>query len=97
MKSDTKKKAGWLFILAGALVVLFSKWVVFRGLVWLMGMETIAGKNNIVYMPDGSYHLINSRPATQWIISVVAVGTLIWLAGCWMLFQRGRGQGQPEN
>ncbi|HTR44036.1 MAG TPA: hypothetical protein VMH87_20675 [Pseudomonadales bacterium] len=97
MKSDTRKKAGWLFIFVGALLVLFSKPVVFRGLVWLLGMETIAGKNNIVYMPDGSYHLINPRPATVWIVSVVVIGILIWLAGCWMLFQPRKGDGRTGS
>jgi hypothetical protein len=88
MKGNPTKKAGWLFILIGALVVLFSKWIVFPGLVWLVGMETIAGKNNIVYMPDGSYHFIDPKPATHWVLSVVVIGVLIWLVGCWLLFQR---------
>ena len=92
MKGNTAKKTGWLLILIGALLVLFSKWIVFPGMVWFVGMETIAGRNNIVYMPDGTYHLINPKPATQWIFSVVAIGLLIWLSGCWLLF---RGKERP--
>lgn len=90
MKGNTTKKAGWMLALIGALVVLFSKWIVFPGLVWLVGIETIAGKNNIAYMPDGTYHFINPKPATQWVMSVIVIGVLIWLVGCWMLFQRGK-------
>jgi hypothetical protein len=97
MKGGTAKKAGWLFILIGAMVVLFSKWIVFPGLVWLAGMETVAGKNNVVYMPDGSYHFIDPKPATQWILSVVVIGVLIWLVGCWLLFQKRKSEGRTGS
>ena len=72
----------------GALVVIFSKWIVFPGMVWLVGLETIAGRNNIAYASDGTYHFINPKPATQWVLSVIAVGVLIWVVGCWMSFSR---------
>lgn len=90
MKGNGSKRAGWVLILIGALVVLFSKWIVFPGMVWLVGLETVAGKGNIAYGSDGSYHLINSKPATQWILCVAVIGVLIWLVGCWMLFQRSK-------
>jgi hypothetical protein len=97
MKGDTTKKAGWALILIGALAVLFSRWIVFSGLVWLVGLETIAGKNNIAYTPDGGYHLINPKPATYWVLSVIVIGVVVWLVGCWMLFQRRKAARQPGN
>jgi hypothetical protein len=90
--TNTAKKTGWVLILIGALVVIFSKWIVFPGMVWLVGLETVAGKNNIAYTPDGSYHFINARPATEWVLSVAVIGVLIWLVGCWMLFQRSKSE-----
>jgi len=86
--NNTAKRAGWVLILIGALVVIFSKWIVFPGMVWLVGLETVAGKNNIAYMPDGTYHFINPKPATHWVLSVILIGVLVWLVGCWMLLTR---------
>ena len=94
--TNTAKKTGWVLILIGALVVIFSKWIVFPGMVWLVGLETIAGKNNIAYTPGGGYHLIDPKPAMHWISSVIVIGVLIWLVGCWLLISRKPAR-QPGN
>jgi hypothetical protein len=55
----TTKLLGWLLILLGALVVLFRERIVFPGLERLVGIETIVGRENVVYQPDGNYLFTN--------------------------------------
>lgn len=52
---------GLILMLAGLLIVAFSKQIVFPGLERLVGIETIVGKGNVVYQPDGSYYFTNPR------------------------------------
>ena len=87
MKSTSTKIIGWLLILAGVLVVAFSKLIVFPGLERLLGIETIVGHDNVVYQPDGSYYFTNPGAMIRWIISVAAVGILICSFGGWLLFR----------
>ncbi len=71
-------------MLLGLLVVAFSKQIVFPGLEHLIGVETIAGKNNVVYQPDGSYYFTNPRRIVGWVLSVMVIGALIVAFGIWI-------------
>ena len=81
---------GWLLIVVGALLVIFSKWIVFPGLERLVGIETIVGKNNVFYTSDGGYYFTNPGAMIHWILSVAGIGFLILLFGCWLLFRARR-------
>jgi hypothetical protein len=87
MKTTSTKIVGWLLILAGVIVVVFSKLIVFPGLKRLVGIETIVGHDNVVYQPDGSYYFTNPAAMIRWIFSVAAIGVLICLIGGWLLFR----------
>lgn len=85
MKSTSIKIVGWLIITVGVLVVVFSKQIVFPVLERLVGIETIVGRDNVVYQPDGSYYFTNPAAMIHWIFSVAAIGVLICLFGGWLL------------
>jgi hypothetical protein len=87
LKATHKRAVGWLLILAGLLVVVFSEKIVFPGLERLVGIETIVGKQNVVYQPDGGYFFTNPGAMIRWIFSVAAVGVLICLSGAWLLLR----------
>jgi hypothetical protein len=86
MKITITKTAGWLLILIGVFVVVFSQRIVFPGLERLVGIETIVGKQNVVYQPDGSYDFTNPGAMMLWIFSVAAIGIFICLSGGLLLF-----------
>jgi hypothetical protein len=90
VKIITTKRMGWLLIVVGALLVIFSKWIVFPGLERLVGIETIVGRDNVFYTPDGGYYFTNPGAAIHWILSVAGIGFLILLSGCWLLFRARR-------
>ena len=90
MKSSGIKVTGWLLILFGVLVFVFSEPIVFPGLERLVGIETIVGRTNVYYLPDGGYGYTNPTAMLRWIGSVRIVGGLICLAGGFLLF-RARG------
>jgi hypothetical protein len=69
------------------LAVAFSNKIVFPGLERLVGIETIVGKENVVYQPDGSYYFTNPGAMMRWIFSVAAVGILIFSIGVWFLIR----------
>ncbi|MGD1087445.1 MAG: hypothetical protein ABR955_01790 [Verrucomicrobiota bacterium] len=87
MKTKSKKIIGWLLILFGILVVVFSNKIVFPGLERLIGIETIVGKENVSYNPDGSYYYTNPGAMLRWIASVAAIGILIFFTGVWLLIR----------
>ena len=68
----------------GLLVIAFSKQIVFPGLEHLIGIETIVGKGNVVYQPDGSYYFTNPRRRVEWVSSVAIAGILILSTGVWI-------------
>lgn len=70
-------------MLVGLLVIAFSKQIVLPGLERLLGIETIVGKENVVYQPDGSYYFTNPRRIVEWVASVAIVGILIISFGIW--------------
>jgi hypothetical protein len=86
LRIATTKLAGWLLILIGVLVVVFSQWIVFPGLERLLGIETIVGRDNVVYLPDGGYGFTNPGAVMRWIVSVAAIGICICLSGGLLLF-----------
>ena len=90
MKIISTKTVGWLLILLGVFVIIFSDRIVSPGLERLVGIETIVGKDNVVYQPDGSYYFTNPAVMTWWILSVRAVGILICLSGGLLLFRAKR-------
>ena len=75
---------GYGFMLIGLVVIAFSKQIVFPGLERLIGIETIVGKENVLYQPDGSYSFTNPRAMLAWILSVAIIGVLLHLYGIWL-------------
>ena len=87
MKTTCSKAVGWLLTLLGVLVVVFSQKIVFPGLERLVGIETIVGKQNVVYQADGGYLFTNPGAMMRWISSVAAIGIVICLSGIWLLYR----------
>ena len=87
MKSAPKKAIGGLLIFFGAAVFIFRETIVFPGLERLFGIETIVGKENVVYLPDGGYGFTNPVAMMKWIASVGFAGVAICLVGIWFLFR----------
>jgi hypothetical protein len=87
LKATHKKAVGWFLIFVGLVVVVFSEKIVFPGLERLVGIETIVGKENVVYQPDGGYLFTNPGAMARWVFSVAAIGVLICLSGAWLLFR----------
>jgi hypothetical protein len=83
------------------LVIAFSNKIVFPGLERLVGIETIVGKDNVVYESDGSYGFTNPRAMLEWISSVRLVGILacsfgFWISGIRLKFP-ARKRGEISN
>lgn len=72
---------GWLLVGIGVLVVVFSRTIVFPGLELALGIETIVGRENVSYQPDGSYYYTNPGAMIRWVASVAGVGVLIMAIG----------------
>ena len=90
MKLTRTRAVGWLLFLLGVSVAVFSQKIVFPGLERLVGIETIVGKQNVVYQADGSYLFTNPGAMVRWIASVAAIGLLICLSGFGLLFRARR-------
>jgi hypothetical protein len=71
-------------MLIGLLVIAFSKQIVIPGLERLVGIETIVGKENVVYLPGGGYGFTNPRAMVEWILAVAIIGFLICASGFWI-------------
>ena len=85
---------GWILLVAGILIVLFSPLIVFPGLEYLVGIETIVGRDNVIdlHQGDGKYLYTNPGAMVQWIFSVAGVGIAVALTGAWLLWSRRRNQ-----
>jgi hypothetical protein len=81
----------------GVLVIVFSQKIVFPGLERLVGIETMVGKENVVYQPDGTYYFTNPGAMMGWICSIVAVGAIICLTGIGLLVLFGRNERKTED
>ncbi len=92
MNAKPAKMIGWLLIISGILVVIFSNKIVFPSLERLVGIETIVGKENVYYQPDGGYYFTNPRAMMRWIFSVAAIGILICFTGIWLLIRLGTNE-----
>jgi hypothetical protein len=76
--SITRNKAvGLLLIGAGICIAVFSPKIVFPGLESALGIETIVGKQNVVYLPDGGYGYTNPGAMVRWISTVAGVGVFL--------------------
>jgi hypothetical protein len=74
------------------LVIVLSEKIVFPGFERLVGIETLVGKQNVVYQPDGSYVFTNPTAMVHWIASVVAIGLLLCSTGIWILLRSRDGK-----
>ncbi len=100
-KTTLKFAFGLLLILIGLLVIAFSNKIVFPGLERLVGIETIVGKDNVVYQPDGSNYFTNPWRMVEWVVSVVIVGIFIisfgiWISGIRIKFPARKGEDIPN-
>jgi hypothetical protein len=77
---------------AGLCIVVFSRQIVFPGLEFLLGIETIVGKRNVVYLPEGGYAYTNPGAMARWVFSVAVIGIGLAAGGCTMLFSSRRRQ-----
>jgi hypothetical protein len=68
-------------------IVVLSQKIVFSGLEALLGIETIVGRENVVYEPDGSYMFTNPGAMVRWIVSVAVIGVALACGGSWFLFR----------
>jgi hypothetical protein len=75
------KVTGWVLVVIGMLVVLFSPIIVIPGLERTLGIETIVGRENVRYHPDGSYHFTNPGAVVRWTASVAGIGVVIVAVG----------------
>ncbi|HPP52184.1 MAG TPA: hypothetical protein PK777_04465 [Thermoguttaceae bacterium] len=77
MSTPQKPILGWSLIGVGICIAIFSQKIVFPGLESLVGIETIVGKQNVVYLPDGGYVYTNPGAMVRWIALVAGVGVLL--------------------
>jgi hypothetical protein len=91
--SFTRQRAiGWSLILLGVCIAVLSQKIVFPGLEALLGIETIVGRENVVYQPDGSYVFTNPGAMVRWVVSVAVMGIGLAFGGAWFLFRSRRAQ-----
>jgi len=90
MSTSRQRLIGWSLALGGILVAVFSQRIVFPGLERLLGIETIVGRENVVYQPDGSYVFTNPGAMSRWIMAVAGVGLIVAFTGAFLLFRARR-------
>lgn len=91
------KWIGIALVVSGALIVIFSRWIVFPGLERLVGIETIVGQENVIHEPDGSYWYTNPGAMMRWIAAVASIGISIALTGVLVLIHKKKNEIAPEN
>ena len=84
MNMASKRAFGWVLVGGGLCIVVFSHKIVFPGLESLLGIETIVGKQNVVYLPEDIRAPIPGA-MVRWIFSVAAVGVVLAVTGCAVL------------
>ena len=92
-----RKLIGWSLIVSGVLILVFSNKIVFPGLERLVGIETIVGKQNVFYYPNGNYVFTNPGAMMRWICSVAAIGISIALTGVLVLIHRRKNEITAQN
>jgi hypothetical protein len=86
MKMTITKIAGWLLVLIGVLVVVFSERIVIPPPKRLAVIQTIIGRQHVVYRPDGSYYPVSFGALCLWIFVVAVIGICICLLGGLLLY-----------
>jgi hypothetical protein len=84
MNISPKNAFGLVLMMTGLLVIAFSNKIVFPGLERVVGIETIVGKENVVYQPDGSYLFTNPGAMAMWVGSMAIIGLIIHIVGIWL-------------
>jgi hypothetical protein len=95
-----QKTIGWFLILLGATAVSLCRVIVFPGLERLVGIETIVGKENVVYLPDGGYVFTNPGAMFRWVSTVAVIGIIICFIGIRLVARAsrdGKSQKQPVS
>jgi hypothetical protein len=87
-----KRAVGWFLVTAGVCIAVFSQKIVFPGLESVLGIETIVGKQNVVYLPGGGYAYTNPGAMVRWISAVAAAGVLLAGVGGLVLFRSRRAR-----
>ena len=87
MSIKRKRAIGWSLLGVGICIAVFSQKIVFPGLESLLGIESIVGKQNVVYLADGGYAYTNPGAMVRWIGSVAMVGLMLAAIGSVMLFR----------
>ncbi len=90
MSTSRYKLLGWSLAIVGVLVAMFSRQIVFPGLERMLGIETIVGRDSVVYQPDGSYYFTNPGAMIRWISAVAGTGLVIAFLGAFVLFRARR-------
>jgi len=90
MSTPQKSILGWSLVGVGICIAIFSQKIVFPGLESLVGIETIVGKQNVVYLPDGGYAYTNPGAMVRWIALVAGVGVLLAGIGGALVFRSRR-------
>lgn len=95
MKISHHSFIGWFLTIVGVLVAVFSQQLVFPGLEYLLGIEAIVGRENVIYQPEGGYLFSNPGAMMRWISIVAATGLAVAFAGSWMIFRARRKNRSP--
>ena len=89
--SMTRRKAiGWVLVGVGICIAASSQKIVFPGLESVLGIETLVGKKNVVYLPEGGCAYTNPRAMVRWIFSIAGVGVLVAGIGGTLVFRSRR-------
>ena len=80
-------------ILLGVGIVFLSPKIVFPCLETLLGIETIVGRENVMYEPDGTYIFTNPSAMVQWIVSVAVIRVAFACSGGWVLIRTSGSKG----
>jgi hypothetical protein len=87
MSIKRKRAIGWGLLGIGICIAVFSQKIVSPGLESVLGIESIVGKQNVVYLADGGYAYTNPGAMVRWVGSVAVVGVLLAAIGSIVLFR----------
>ncbi len=83
----SNRTIGLALMAFGILILAFSRFIVFPGLEVMLGIDTLVGRENVNYQPDGSYVYTNPGAIAAWILAVSGIGLLIAVVGALTLFR----------
>ena len=95
MKANRARLLGKLLVFFGLLIVVLSPKIVFPCLEVLFGIETIVGKDNVVYSADGGYVFTNPLAMIHWILGVAIIGVGIGSMGIGLLWKSRNPKPEP--